>query len=145
MNTKVRPTRLTAADPQALLRAWLPFRQLIGVMSVRSDEDYRLARANIDALVDEIGEDESHPLAELLDLLATQAEAWEASEPQLPRGGPREVLRFLMAQHGLRQEDLGDCAPQSRISEILNGRRAISKNVAKALSRRFAVPAEVFI
>lgn len=145
MNTKLRPNRLTAADPHALLRAWLPFRELIGVMSVQSEEDCQLARATIDALIDEIGEDESHPLAELLDLLATQVEAWEAGGPQLPRGEPRDVLRFLMAQHGLRQEDLGDCAPQSRISEILNGRRAISKNVARALSRRFAVPVEVFI
>lgn len=141
-----RPTtRLLAADPQALLRAWLPFRELIGVVSIRSGEDYRLVRATIDRLVDEIGEDESHPLADLLDLLATQAEAWEAGTLKLPRGEPREVLRLLMEQHGLRQEDLAECAPQSRISEILNGRRAISKNVAKALARRFAVPVDVFI
>lgn len=142
---KAKATRMTAADPQALLRAWLPFRELIGVMAVKSEEDYRRARATIDALVDEIGEDESHPLAELLDLLASQTEAWEAHRLPLPRAEPREVLRLLMQQHELRQDDLADCAPQSRISEILNGRRAISKNVAKALSRRFWVPVGVFL
>ncbi len=31
--------------------------------------------------------------------------------------------------------DLADCAPQSRISEILNGRREISKELAKALTK----------
>lgn len=142
---KAKATRMTAADPQALLRAWLPFRELIGVMAVKSEEDYGRARATIDALVDEIGEDESHPLAELLDLLASQTEAWEAHRLSLPRAEPREVLRLLMQEHDLRQDDLADCAPQSRISEILNGRRAISKNVAKALSRRFGVPVGVFL
>lgn len=107
--------------------------------------DYRRAHATIDALVDEIGEDESHPLAELLDLLASQVDAWETDKLSLQRAEPREVLRLLMQQHDLRQDDLADCAPQSRISEILNGRRAISKNVAKALSRRFGVPVGVFL
>ena len=142
---KAKATRTTAADPQALLRAWLPFRELIGVMAVKSEEDYHRARSTIDALLDEIGEDESHPLAELLDLLASQTEAWEARRLSLPRAELHEVLRLQMQQHDLRQDDFADCAPQSRISEILNGRRAISKNVVKALSRRFGVPAGVFL
>ena len=40
-----------------------------------------------------------------------------------------EVLRFLMEQHNLKQEDLGECAPQSRISDILSGNRSIIGNV----------------
>lgn len=143
MNAKA--TGMNAADPRALLRAWLPFRELIGVMAVKSEEDYRQAHATIDALVDEIGDDESHPLAELLDLLASQADAWEADRLAIPRAEPREILRLLMEQHDLRQDDLADCAPQSRISETLNGRRAISKNMAKALARRFGVPVGIFL
>jgi HTH-type transcriptional regulator/antitoxin HigA len=50
-----------------------------------------------------------------------------------------------MQQHELKQEDLVDCAPQSRISDILNGRRAISKDLAKKLARRFNVAADLFI
>jgi HTH-type transcriptional regulator/antitoxin HigA len=56
-----------------------------------------------------------------------------------------ELLRFLMDQHGLKQEDLTDCAAQSRISEILSGKRAISKAIAKNLARRFHVHADLFI
>jgi len=37
-----------------------------------------------------------------------------------------------MDQHGLKQEDLADCAPQSRISDILNGKRPVSKAIAKS-------------
>jgi len=55
------------------------------------------------------------------------------------------MLRFLMDQHGLRQEDLDDCAPQSRISDFLSGKRAISKENAKCFARRFHVRADLFL
>lgn len=38
-----------------------------------------------------------------------------------------------------------DCAPQGRISDILRGRRGISKEVARRLARRFNVSAAVFL
>jgi len=41
-----------------------------------------------------------------------------------------------MNQHGLKQEDLADCAPQSRISDMLNGKRPVSKDIAKKLARQ---------
>ncbi|WP_295390491.1 helix-turn-helix domain-containing protein, partial [uncultured Thiodictyon sp.] len=63
----------------------------------------------------------------------------------IPEAPPREVLRFLMEQHDLKQEDLADCAPQSRISDILNGKRPISKDIAKKLARRFNVHADLFL
>jgi len=46
---------------------------------------------------------------------------------------------------GLKQEDLADIAPQGRISEILSGKRAISKEIAKRLARRFGVHADEFL
>ncbi|GHU08379.1 hypothetical protein FACS1894158_17610 [Betaproteobacteria bacterium] len=57
----------------------------------------------------------------------------------------KEVLRFLMNQHELKQEDLADCAPQSHISGILNGQRGISKVIAKKLAQRFNVSAALFL
>src|SRR5579871_4685608 len=48
----------------------------------------------------------------------------------------REWLR-PMEQSGLKQEDLADIVPQHRISEILSGKRGISKEVAKKLAKRF--------
>jgi HTH-type transcriptional regulator/antitoxin HigA len=55
------------------------------------------------------------------------------------------AFSFLMDQHGLKQEDLADCAPQSRISDILNGRRSVSKEIAKKFARRFSVGADLFL
>jgi len=132
-------------EPQAILLAWMSFKQLVGVTSVRTEEDYAQARATIDALLDEVGDNENHPLADVLDYLADQVKAYEDEKFQIPEAEPKEVLRFLMEQHGLKQEDLGDCAPQSRISDILSGKRSISKEIAKRLAHRFHVRADVFL
>lgn len=132
-------------EPQAILRAWLPFKQIVGVTSVHTEGDYAQARATIDALVEEIGDNQSHPLADVLDYLADQVKAYEDENFQIPEAEPSEVLRFLMEQHGLKQEDLGDCAPQSRISDILNNKRSISKEIAKRLAHRFSVRADLFL
>lgn len=132
-------------EPQAILRAWMPFKQLIGVTSVRTDEDYAQASATIDALLDEVGDNESHPLADVLDYLADQVKAYENENFPIPEAEPKEVLRLLMEQHGLKQEDLDDCAPQGRISDILSGKRSISKEIAKRLAHRFHVRADVFL
>lgn len=132
-------------EPQAILQAWMPFKQLIGVTAVHTDEDYAQARATVDALLDEVGDNENHPLADVLDYLADQMKAYEDENVQIPEAEPKEVLRFLMDQHNLKQEDLGDCAPQSRISDILSGNRSISKEIAKRLAHRFHVHADVFL
>lgn len=131
--------------PLAILRAWLPFKQLIGVTSVRTKQDYAQVRATIDALLDEVGDDENHPLAEVLYYLADQTKAYEDEHSRISEAEPNEMLRFLMEQHGLTQEDLGNCAPQSRISDILSGKRSISKAIAKRLADRFHVRADVFL
>jgi HTH-type transcriptional regulator/antitoxin HigA len=112
---------------------------------VRTEADYDKAIAYINELLDEVGDDEAHPLAEVLDLIATQVKAYEDEHVEIPDAEPREVLRFLMEQQNLTQADLDDCAPQNRISEILSGKRVISKDVAKRLAKRFHVHADIFL
>jgi len=137
------PVQSTRA--QAIQRAWLAFKEALGITSVRNEDDYTRARATIELLLDEVGDDEQHPLAEVLDYLADRIAAWEDEQVRIPDAEPKEVLRFLMEQHGLKQEDLADCAPQGRISDILSGRRAVSKEVARRLARRFNVSVAVFV
>lgn len=137
--------RRQASRPQEILRAWIALGEAVGVTSVRTGDDHARARATIEVLLDEIGDDESHPLAEVLDYLAERVAAYEEEHASIPEAEPKEVLRFLMNQHGLKQEDLADCAPQGRISDILSGRRGVSKEIARRLARRFNVSAAVFL
>jgi len=141
----MKNTDMAVSKPQAILQAWMPFKKAIGVTSVHTEEEYARATATIDVLLDEIGDDESHPLADVLDYLADQVKAYEDEHFSIPKAKPHDALRFLMEQHGLRQEDLSDCAPQSRISEILAGKRTISKEHAKRFARRFNVHADIFL
>nr|WP_276977952.1 hypothetical protein [Ferrimicrobium acidiphilum] len=67
----------------------------------------------------------------MLNYLADQVAAYEEEHTSIPEAEPKEVLRLLLEQHGLKQDDLADCAPQGRISDILNGKRGISKDIAK--------------
>jgi HTH-type transcriptional regulator/antitoxin HigA len=55
------------------------------------------------------------------------------------------MLAFFMDQHGLRAVDLADCAPANRLSEFLSGKRAITKDAAKAFAKRFHVNAALFL
>lgn len=131
--------------PNAILKAWLPFKELLGVTGVHNEEDYAQACATIDVLLDEVGDDENHPLADVLDFLSDQVKAFEDENFIVPEAEPKEVLRFLMDQHSLKQDELNDIAPQGRISDILAGKRSISKEIAKGLAKRFHVRADVFL
>ncbi len=95
------------------------------------------------------GEDSLSPEEEtLLVLLAELVEDFEKKAyPEVGNSStPRDVLMFLMEQHGLKQKDLVDIFSSSgTISQVLNGARQISKAQAKALGSKFKVSAELFI
>lgn len=80
----------SAPDPQAILRAWLPFKETIGVTSVRTEEDYAQAMVVIEALLNEIGDNENHPLADVLDYLADKVTAYEEDNFPIPEVRPKE-------------------------------------------------------
>jgi HTH-type transcriptional regulator / antitoxin HigA len=89
-----------------LLKTWTPFRDALRFSAIRTAKDYKCASAVMGQLLDEVGEDENHPLADVLDYLSNQVETYEAENAKIPDAPPREVLRFLMEQQGLTQSDL---------------------------------------
>jgi len=134
-------------DPRALGPAWAALRKASGnrLGPIRTRAQYERMWRLLQRLVDVVGDDERHELADLLDLVGDLVEAWEASHVEIPEAEPRAVLRLLMEQHGLKQGDLAEIASQSVISEILAGKRRVNARQAKALAGRFAVSAAVFL
>ena len=55
------------------------------------------------------------------------------------------MLRHLLISNGLKQKDLAGIASPTVVSDILAGRRAISKKVAKALAVRFQTDVSAFL
>ena len=82
---------------------------------------------------------------ELADLLTLLIEDFEEKRYQLPRATPRQALRFLMEQHALKQKDLLDIfGARSIVSEVINGKRELTKEQIRRLSLRFHVSPELF-
>jgi len=82
---------------------------------------------------------------ELAEILTLLIENFEEKQYPLPRAKPLDVLRFLMDQHGLRQKDLLDVfGTPSIVSEVLSGKRELTKDHIKRLSTRFHVSPELF-
>ena len=82
---------------------------------------------------------------ELAELLTLLIEDFEEKRYQLRRTKPVDVLHFLMDQHRLMQKDLVDVfgAP-SIVSEVLSGKRDLSKDHIRRLSARFHISPELF-
>ncbi|MDR7016881.1 helix-turn-helix domain-containing protein [Acinetobacter sp. 3657] len=109
-----------------------------------NDNEYDALVSTLDELLDITGDDEDHPLSGLVDRIGDLIAAYDDEHYRIPHAEPHEVLAFLMEQHHLTQSDLFDVAPQSVISEILNGHRQLNANHIKALTKRFGVSADVF-
>jgi HTH-type transcriptional regulator/antitoxin HigA len=82
----------------------------------------------------------------LLALLSRLIEDYEDRTFPVPDSPPHRTLQFLMEQNDLRQADLVKIfGSRGRVSEVVNGKRAISKSQAKALGEFFKVSPELFI
>ena len=135
-----------AINPAAIALAQHAFLSvLVKPGTFRNDADYARVLLFVNSLLDVLGDDEAHELANLLDrldLVGQLLEACEGTRHVIADAGPHEVLRFMLDQHGLEQSDLAaEIGGQSVVSDILSGKRAINARQAKALAARFGVSA----
>lgn len=83
---------------------------------------------------------------EYSELLTVLIEAFEDANYALEGSTPDSRLRGLMEEHNMRQRDLLDVFGSRGIaSEVVSGKRAISKAQAKKLAELFHVPADLFL
>jgi HTH-type transcriptional regulator/antitoxin HigA len=83
----------------------------------------------------------------LYKLLVTLIEVYEAEKYPMDKSEPHEILQHIMEAKCIRQADLVDIMKSSSgvVSEVVNGKRAISKAQAKALGDYFQVSPSLFI
>ena len=86
---------------------------------------------------------EETALAALLTKLIEDYDEIHYPLPDLP---PHEMLGYLMEQRGLKQAGLVDLiGSRAQVSDIVTGRRAVSKAQAKKLAQFFRVSTDLFI
>lgn len=83
----------------------------------------------------------------LYKLLVTLIEVYEAEKYPIDQSDPHEILQHIMESNSIRQADLVEIMKSSSgvVSEVVNGKRAISKAQAKALGDYFQVSPSLFI
>ena len=112
---------------------------------IKSDEENDRMLAELEQL-DTLGRpltNEEEYLSELITLLVCQ---YEDSKYPLGHAEPLEALTILLEDRGLRQRDLIAIFGSSSVaSDVLNGKRSISKAHARKLSEFFRVPVGLFI
>ncbi len=119
--------------------------ELVPLKPITKKTEYEAAVEHLNQLLDAGGANQAHPLAGLVEALGELIQTYEKRQASMAEAEPREVLRYLIEEHGLRQTDLAGIASQGTISDILCGRREISKALAKKLAARFQVSAAVFL
>jgi HTH-type transcriptional regulator/antitoxin HigA len=115
------------------------------LLTIRNEREYNAAVKRLNELLDEIGDNEKHPLYGLLDTLGTLVHAYEEEHYPIPEVTGAEVLRFLMDEHGLTQSDLPEVGSQGVVSEILNGKRELNVRQVRSLAEKFKVSSAVFV
>ena len=122
------------------------FEQTARFLFVPGNEDeYEQLVDLLDELTDIVRDDETHPLANLMDVVGVLIAAYENETIPEPASDPVSVLKHFMEEYDLGWKDLVELGGPEIVSEILSGKRELNVKQIRALSDRFHVPASVFV
>ena len=128
---------------QNIANVWPTIRNVFSVP--HTENDYENLVSLLDGLIDEVGEDDDHPLSSLMETIGNLIETYENNNVAQTMSSPTETLCYLMSEHGLKQSDLSEIGSQGVVSEIIKGKRNLNIRQIKELSSRFGVSLLVFI
>jgi len=131
---------LRALDPVAygnLLAAELP-------QPIQNDREFERMVARLEEL--DFARRKLTPEEKALrEILAALIEVYD-ERLELPEQSPHDMVRHLMEQRGLKQADLVPVlGSRAQVSDLVNGKRGISKAQVKKLAEYFGVSAELFL
>lgn len=82
----------------------------------------------------------------LADLLTKLVNDYDDAKFPLPETAPHKMVSYLMEQRRLKQADLVEVlGSRPQVSDVVNGKRAISKAQAKKLAEFFRVSTDLFL
>jgi HTH-type transcriptional regulator/antitoxin HigA len=127
----------TATEYRQLLTKYAP-------RPIRSQAMYERALAQLEALM------VPHPNAarsQLIEVLATLIEKYESHKYPTPEVGPAEMLEKLLRTKGVKPAEVARQTgiPTATLSNVLAGRRGISKQNAFKLGEYFGLSPIVFL
>lgn len=111
---------------------------------IRTDEE--CSRLTNELMLLDEREDPTPEEKELAELLTILVDEYEGRRYPIRKASPRQTLQHLMEARNLTQKDLWKIfGSKGTTSEVVHGKRGISKARAKRLAEFFHVSAELFI
>lgn len=115
----------------------------MNIRPIKTEKDYDKALAEIEALW---GSAEDTTKGDRLDVLLTLVESYEAKHYPIPPPDPIEAIKFRMEQMSLNRKNLEPIiGSRARVSEIINGQRALTLPMIRKLHSTFKIPLESLI
>lgn len=110
---------------------------------IRTEADYEAALVRIEELMDAaLGTQEGNEL----DVLSLLVETYEKEHYPIGMPTPLEAIGFFMDQNGLSNADMVQyLGSPSKVSEVLNGKRPLSKTMICKLVEGLGIPAEILL
>ena len=124
-------------------KVWPTIKSIFSVP--HSEDEYQTLVKTLDSLIDEVGNNQDHELAPVMETIGNLIENYEDQEYKIEEASPIDALKHLMHEHGLKQSDLKEIGSQGVVSEILTGKRMLNLEQIKKISNRFHVSPLVFI
>ncbi len=111
-------------------------------------KEYSKLEKILDKLIDEVRDNEKHPLAIAMHIIGENLEQYDNDHyPALGHNiNEIDMVKYLMQSNNLHQRDLADIfGGQANVSKFLNGERPLSKNQITGLKKRFGISADCFV
>jgi HTH-type transcriptional regulator/antitoxin HigA len=136
---------VTAIQISGAVEAWQNLQQYIPFSAIHSEQQYEQALEALDALLDASGNDENHPLADMIETLGELIHVYEEEHYPMSDASGVDVIRLLMQEQGITQAELPEIGSQGIVSEVLSGKRELNIRMVRRLSERFHLDPKVFI
>jgi len=110
---------------------------------IRTEADYDIALKRMEVLMDAVPGTSD---ADDLDVLSLLVEAYEKKQYPIGMPTPVEAVEFFMDQNGLKKADMVQyMGSPSKVSEVLRGKRSLSKAMICKLVEGLGIPAEILL
>jgi len=115
------------------------------IKPIHTKADYTAALKLVSKLVD-LDPARATPDGDLLEIMSTLIEAYEAKHFPIEAADPIEAIKFRMDQQGLAPRDLEPMIGRlNRVYEVLAGRRPLTMPMVWRLHKQLGIPAESLI
>ena len=113
------------------------------IRPIKTEQDYNTSIRRIEVLW---GAKKDTTQGDELDLLVTLVESYEMKHYPIAPPDPVDAIKFRMEQMDMTKADLVQyIGSQSRVSEILNGRRKLTLGMIKSLYKGLRIPADILL